>query len=207
MMPRFGDACTAGRGRGPRAGIYPVAMTTPTVLQKGEILTASISVKAEPQAVYDLVSDVTQIPSWSPECVRCEWVGLDRFKGWNRRGKGRWSTTSRVTTREPGRAFGFSTQLGRKDFTRWTYRMEPGEAAGTTLLTEEFELCRSLSKPIVWFERYVLGVDDRRADLQANLERSIDRVRELAEARVATSPAADESPSPAADDGAPTTNG
>lgn len=160
-------------------------MTAPTVLQKGETLTASVTVRATPQEVYDLVSDVTQIPSWSPECVRCEWVGLDRFKGWNRRGKGRWSTTSRVVVREEGSAFGFATQLAKKDFTRWTYRVEAGEEAGTTVLTEEFELCRPLSKPIVWFEKYVLGVDDRRADLQLNLERSIDRVRELAEARAA----------------------
>lgn len=154
-----------------------------TVLQKGEVLTASTVVRAEPAALYELVSDVTQIPSWSPECVRCEWVGLDRFKGWNRRGKGRWSTTSRVVVREPGSAFGFATQLGRKDFTRWTYRVEPGDAPGTTLLTEQFELCRPLSAPIVWFERFVLGVADRRADLQANLEQSIERIRVLAESR------------------------
>lgn len=166
------------------------------VLQKGEVLAATTVVQASPDDVYDLVSDVTRIPLWSPECVRCEWVGLDRFKGWNRRGKGRWSTTSRVVVREAGRAFGFATRLGRKDFTRWTYRMEPGEQPGTTVLTEEFELCRPLSAPIVWFEKYVLGVADRRADLQANLEQSIERVRVLAEARAAEKPAPESPESP-----------
>lgn len=171
------------------------------VLQKGEVLTASTIVRAEPADVYELVSDVTRIPEWSPECVRCEWVGLDRFKGWNRRGKGRWSTTSRVVVRDAGRAFGFATRLGRSDFTRWTYRVEPGDEPGTTRLTEEFELCRPLSKPIVWFERFVLGVDDRRADLQNNIEQSIERIRQLAEARAANT-AANTAPEAGLADGA-----
>jgi hypothetical protein len=158
-------------------------MTTPNVPRPGEVLRASTVVRATPDEVYELVSDVTQIPTWSPECVRCDWVGLDRFKGRNRRGKGRWSTTSKVNLRQPGQAFGFATQLGRKDFTRWTYRMEPGDEPGTTRLTEEFELYRPLSAPIIFFERYVLGVADRRADLQANLETSVARIAERAEAR------------------------
>jgi branched-chain amino acid transport system permease protein len=36
---------------------------------------ASIHISMPPEAVYRLVSDVTRMGEWSPECRRCEWVG------------------------------------------------------------------------------------------------------------------------------------
>ena len=32
-------------------------------------------VSAAPEAVWALVADVPRMGEWSPECVRCEWVG------------------------------------------------------------------------------------------------------------------------------------
>ena len=32
---------------------------------------ASIEIAAPPQAVYDLIADVTRMGEWSPECYRC----------------------------------------------------------------------------------------------------------------------------------------
>jgi len=32
---------------------------------------AAIDIGAEPEAVWDLVADVTQMGRWSPECYRC----------------------------------------------------------------------------------------------------------------------------------------
>lgn len=62
-------------------------MTTATTGQ------ARIEIDASPQRVYELVSDITRMGEWSPECYRCEWldgattatVGA-RFRGHNRLG-------------------------------------------------------------------------------------------------------------------------
>ena len=101
--------------------------------------TVTVHVDAPPEKLYDMVSDVTRMGEWSPECYRCEWldgaagpaVGA-RFKGRNKYGLIRWSSTPRVVVAEPGREFTFE-----HDYTRWTYRFEP--ANGGTDVTESFE--------------------------------------------------------------------
>ena len=53
----------------------------------------TIDVSAPPERVYGLISDITRMGEWSPECRRCEWidgatgpaVGA-RFRGHNRLG-------------------------------------------------------------------------------------------------------------------------
>ncbi|MCV7443900.1 SRPBCC family protein [Mycobacterium paraense] len=151
-------------------------------LQKDETLTASTEVRASPQRVYAVVSDVTRIPEWSPETTRAEWLAPDRFRAWNRRRLGRWKTAADVVEAEPGRRFSFVVQAMGGDWTQWTYLIEPGSAAGTTRLTETFRMCVPLPLGVVVFEHLCLFVRDRRADLQRNLEASVDRIRAIVEA-------------------------
>jgi hypothetical protein len=35
---------------------------------------ASIDIAAAPERVYELVSDITRMGEWSPECRRCTWI-------------------------------------------------------------------------------------------------------------------------------------
>jgi hypothetical protein len=81
-----------------------------SVLQKDETLSASTEVRASPDQIYAVISDVTRIPEWSPETTRVEWLTPDRFRAWNRRRLGRWQTTARVVGAEPGRRFSFVVQ-------------------------------------------------------------------------------------------------
>jgi uncharacterized protein YndB with AHSA1/START domain len=105
----------------------------------------TIHIDAAPEAVYDLIADVTQMGRWSPETHRCEWLGSAtgpqvgaRFKGWNRARFGpvpvRWSTVSTVRRADRGRAFSFDVA---QSATRWTYRLDPHE--GGTAVTESRE--------------------------------------------------------------------
>ena len=63
------------------------------------------AVRAEPSVVYDLVSDVTRMGSWSPETTSCRWLASAtgptvgaRFRGTNRHGPLlRWTTTCTVS--------------------------------------------------------------------------------------------------------------
>jgi uncharacterized protein YndB with AHSA1/START domain len=152
------------------------------LLQKDETLSASTEVRASPEQVYAVVSDVTRIPEWSPETMRAKWLAPDRFQAWNRRRLGRWRTVANVVEVEPGRRFSFVVQAMGGDWTQWTYLMEPGSTAGTTRLTEEMRMCVPLPFSALVFERLFLFVRDRRVDLQTNLETSVDRIRAIVEA-------------------------
>ena len=35
----------------------------------------SIVIQAPAEVVYDLVADPMRMAEWSPECVRCQWIG------------------------------------------------------------------------------------------------------------------------------------
>ncbi len=114
-------------------------MTTATTGQ------ARIEIDASPQRVYELVSDITRMGEWSPECYRCEWldgattatVGA-RFRGHNRLGRVRWSTDAVVTVAHPAHEFAFTTlhKNGREE-TQWTYRFD--QIATGTQVTESYE--------------------------------------------------------------------
>lgn len=107
---------------------------------------ASIEIAAPPTSVYDLVADVTRMGEWSPECYQCEWVGDlhepvvgARFRGHNRMGPLRWSTTCQIVTADRGREFAFTVMHDKnnRESTRWRYCMSVTEAG--TLLSESFE--------------------------------------------------------------------
>jgi uncharacterized protein YndB with AHSA1/START domain len=156
-------------------------------LTKGTTGEARIEVDAPPEVVYDLVSDISRIAEWSPECVGARWLDghsnavLEaRFRATNRNGIVRWSNSCRVISAEPGRQFAFVAPdpLGRPT-TKWTYRLEP---AGTgTSLTESFEMLRDLPIYVRVVERFVLGMKDRPALLEANLRTSLRAIKMLVE--------------------------
>src|SRR5277367_557769 len=108
-----------------------------SLLQKDETLAASTEVRASADQVYAVISDVTRIPEWSPETARAEWSAPDRFNAWNRRRLGRWRTTASVVEAEPGHRFSFEFQIMGRDWTQWTYLIEPGAAADATRLRSE----------------------------------------------------------------------
>ena len=140
----------------------------------------TIDIDAAPDVIYDLVSDVTRMGEWSPECVRCEWKGEpgvvgSTFRGHNRNGLARWSTTARVVAADRPRTFSFETLAGDKPGTRWTYRLE---GDGPTKVTESFE---AISAPwlIKFVERYFLR--NRQAQLEAGMAKTLAAIKTAAE--------------------------
>ncbi len=95
----------------------------------------AVDVAAPAPVVYRLVTDVTRMGEWSPECYRCEWLcGAgpaprpgDRFRGWNRKNQLNWKTECEIEMAD-GEEFRFLVvkgAAGRR--TRWSYRVEPTE--------------------------------------------------------------------------------
>jgi hypothetical protein len=112
----------------------------------------------EPERVWHMVSDVTNIGKFSPETFEAEWldgatqpfVGA-RFRGHvrrNGRGPVYW-TNCTVTVCDPDRAFAFGVEGPRgRTLITWQYRLEP-EGAGTDV-TESFELAPFLVLRLYW---------------------------------------------------------
>lgn len=101
---------------------------------------ASITVAATPEQLYDLVSDVPRTGEWSPVCQECWWdegasgqVG-DGFTGRNATPARTWETRSRVVAANRGREFAWEVGAG---YVRWGYTMVP--AGDATELTEHWE--------------------------------------------------------------------
>lgn len=109
-------------------------MTDPDTYQE------SISVAASPEAVYDLVSDVTRTGEWSPVCTSCWWdedaeagtVGA-WFTGHNELPNRTWETRSQVVAADRGREFAWI--VGGK-FVRWGFTIEPADEG--SVLTESW---------------------------------------------------------------------
>src|SRR4051812_21599313 len=100
----------------------------------------SVVVRSSPDALYDLVSDVTRTGEWSPVCTGCWWdegatgqVG-DWFTGHNETPQRTWETRSQVVTADRGREFAWLVG-GR--LARWGFLLEPLD--GGTRLTETWE--------------------------------------------------------------------
>lgn len=151
---------------------------------------AKVIVRAEPDRLWAMVADVTRMGEWSPETERAEWidgatgakVGA-RFKGYNRRGRAKWSTVCEVIEAERGRAFSFAVGGVAKPETVWRYRFD-GVADGVEV-TESFELVKRLGLFSRLLTRLATGVRDRRADLEQGARSTLAALKQAAESNVA----------------------
>jgi hypothetical protein len=100
----------------------------------------SIVVGRSPEALYDMVSDVTRMGEWSPICKACWWedgkgprVGA-WFGGRNELPERTWETRSQVVAADRGREFAFEVNGG---WVRWGYTFTAVDSG--TQVTESWE--------------------------------------------------------------------
>ncbi len=116
---------------------------------------------------------------WSPENVGGRWLGGAtapslgaRFRGSNRRGWRRWSTTCTVVAADAGRTFAFEVSVAGIPASRWTYEFRPeGDA---TVVTETWTDRRPR-----WFALLAgatMGISDLRAHNKVNIEATLARL-------------------------------
>ena len=85
-------------------------------------------VAATPDAVYDLITDLSTLAQLAEETEAMRWVSGDRarpgavFKGDNRNGRHTWTTTCTVTDAQPGRAFAWDVRGSRVTECMWDNR-------------------------------------------------------------------------------------
>lgn len=147
----------------------------------------SARIDASPEEVYALVADVTRMPDYSPEIVRCVWldgatgpaVGA-RFKATNKvPGRPAWSNIPVVTVADRGREFAFARTEKFAGTVEWRYRFEP-EGSGTRV-TESYEVTAPVSR-LGWLVIGTLfGRRDRRGDLRRGMQETLGRLALAAE--------------------------
>lgn len=147
----------------------------------------SAYVEASPDVLYGLVADITRMPEFSPEIRRCTWldgatspaIGA-RFAAVNKvQRRPAWTNEPVVTIVEPGRAFAFARTERFAGTVEWTYRFEP-EGSGTRVI-ESYEVTRPITL-IGWFViGGLFGRKDRRGDLRAGMQQTLERMRAVAE--------------------------
>ena len=103
-------------------------MVTPTSGPADRELRAEAEVAAPPERVWELLTDLANMPRWSPELVRM--MPLKRgglrvgqaYLGINRRKAVVWPTRSVVAVLEPRRALAWDT---RSSGARWVWELTP----------------------------------------------------------------------------------
>lgn len=105
-------------------------------------LEESIEIAASPEAVYDLVSDITRMGEWSPVATGGRWIDGgtgaegDWFIGTNETAERSWERDCQIARAERGSDFTFVVGGVDANCTWWSYEMEPTDAG--TKLTERW---------------------------------------------------------------------
>ncbi len=148
---------------------------------------ASIEIAAPPATVWALVSDLSNMPRWSPQVFKTFVRGGETRQGAkminiNRRGLLVWPTQSMVTTFEPEQKIAFRI---RDNWTVWSFTLGPTEEGGTRVVQRR-EAPKGISDISVRLTNAVLGgVDDFTSELVRGMNQTLGRIKADAEATAA----------------------
>ncbi len=142
-------------------------------------------IDAPATVLYDLISDVTAMPTFSPETVAVKWMGGAtgpvvgaKFKGTNKMGTSKWSTKPTITAADRGTRFSFKVPGGAG--AEWTYAFST-DAHGRTVVTESMVQTKT-SPAIIRYLQRRNGVTDRAANLADAMHTTLDRLANAASA-------------------------
>jgi uncharacterized protein YndB with AHSA1/START domain len=138
-------------------------------------------IDAPVDAVFAVVSDPVAVAALSPELHHVRWlddpsddpVGA-RFRGSNRHGPFRWTTTATVTAADAGRRFAYDVTALGAPISTWSFELEP-DGAGT------FVRQSTTDRRAVWLRltaALTTGVRDRADHNRRGMEATLDRLQQ-----------------------------
>ena len=156
---------------------------------KQKQVSVTVDVAASPEVVWSLVSDLSRMGEWSPECTGVQWksavpgtsgpsVGAV-FKGSNKIGIRRWSTKGTIVAAEPKRRIAWDVAALGLPVARWSYTIDPSETGSR--VTETWEDKRGALINAVG--PLTTGVKDRVAHNEAGMRATLERLKAAAESR------------------------
>ncbi|AMO59627.1 cyclase/dehydrase [Mycolicibacterium phlei] len=145
------------------------------------LLQADIEINAPVDKVWGLISDLSNMPKWSPQCRRMKLLGPlqpgTRTINFNRRGLLFWPTTCRITEVVPQKKLAFRVN---ENGTVWSYELEPTESGTRVVETRHAE---NGVKPIstLLVNAAMGGVPSFERELVEGMNESLARIKAAAE--------------------------
>ncbi|MGE0219397.1 SRPBCC family protein [Mycolicibacterium sp.] len=145
------------------------------------VLQAQIDINAPVSRVWELISDLRNMPQWSPQCRAMKVLGTPRqgarTVNLNRRGMLFWPTTSRIIEFVPEKKLAFRvTENG----TVWSYELEPTEAGTRVVETRHAENgVKAMSNLLIG--SLMGGVPSFEQELVEGMNASLTRIKVAAE--------------------------
>jgi uncharacterized protein YndB with AHSA1/START domain len=145
---------------------------------------ADVIIDAAPEKVYALITDLPTLASLGDEIATMEWRTGNAaqpgavFKGHNRNGARKWTTTCTVTDAEPGRVFAFDVRHTGLPIAHWRYDIKPTDGGGCRV-TE-----RTWDRRVAWFAKVAplaTGVKDRAGANSTHIAATLQRLKQRAE--------------------------
>ena len=147
------------------------------------LLRAEIDIDAPVSRVWSLVSDLSRMPQWSPQCRMMKLLGPlrpgTRTLYLNRRNMLFWPTTSTITEVLPERKLAFRIPLNTSV---WTYELEP-TASGTRLVETRHAENGVTAVSTAATNAALGGVENFEKELLEGMNQSLTRIKAAAEGR------------------------
>jgi uncharacterized protein YndB with AHSA1/START domain len=145
------------------------------------LLQAQIDIDAPVSKVWQLVSDLSRMPQWSPQCRVMKALGPLRQGATtinlNRRGRMYWPTTSVVTEVIPEKKLAFRVPINR---TIWSYELEPTEG-GTRLVESRHAENGTTAFSNMSINAMMGGVPSFERELVEGMNATLSRIKAAAE--------------------------
>lgn len=145
---------------------------------------ASLEIAAPPERVFALITDLDVLAELADETQTMRWTSGSAaapgavFKGGNRNGWRRWTTTCTVTAADPGRHFAFDVTHTRIPVSTWRYEIEP-TADGCRVTESTTDRRPGLFAAV---SGVATGVSDRGAANAEHIRSTLARLKQRAEA-------------------------
>ena len=144
------------------------------------LLQADITINAPVAKVWALISDLDNMPKWSPQCRVMKAVGAvkvgTKTVNLNRRGALFWPTTSTITAVDPQKKLSFRVNTNN---TQWTYDLEPAGTGTKLTVSRHAEAVKPISSTLI--NRFMCGVPNFEVELVEGMNTSLSRIKAAAE--------------------------
>jgi len=145
------------------------------------LLQAEIEINAPVSKVWGLISDLSKMPQWSPQCRLMKALGPvrpgTRTVNLNRRKSLFWPTTSTITEVIPDRKLAFRVNSNN---TLWSYELEP-TATGTRVVESRHAENGVKAISTILVNAVLGGVPDFEREMVDGMNDSLARIKAAAE--------------------------
>ena len=144
---------------------------------------AEVAISADADDVYHLITDLPMLASLAEENEAAQWHKGDKaapgavFKGANRNGRYRWTTTCTVTEAEPGRAFAFDVRYMAVPIAHWRYDIA-SDGDGCRVTEQTWDRRPGWFSKTAWIGT---GVRDREGANREHIKLTLQRLKAKAE--------------------------